>query len=342
MASARDNGDDTERIGLSIRISRSLFVSARFWTRVSIFYEGTMSQERRKLDAQRRAQTPSAMSSSATLGVETRARKRKQERRDATAADAGEAIPGLLNDIVVTHVLRTEHFDDPADLARLPAVSRAMRDTVAETGLAFEELGEYHAMRFGCLSAVQRLQRGGYLSRQEYLCATVARSGNLEKLKGLRADGTPWDRSTCWAAASGAHLEVVQWARANGCPWDEWTCAGAALNGHLEVLQWLRANGCPWDEGTCHNAAGEGHLEVLQWACANGCPCDKQELHIAAQFGHEAVLRALIELGADINKAADDGSTPLYNAALQRRSKWPRDGGADAYGGGRGRQQGEG
>jgi ankyrin repeat protein len=54
---------------------------------------------------------------------------------------------------------------------------------------------------------------------------------------------------------------------------------------------------------------------VLQWACANGCPCDKQELHIAAQFGHEAVLRALIELGADINKAADDGSTPLYNAA---------------------------
>mgnify|MGYP006073455635 FL=1 len=186
MASARDNGDGTERIGLSIKISRLLFVSARFWTRVSFFDEGTMSQERRKLDAQRRAQTPSAMSSSATLGVETRARKRKQERRDATAADAGEAIPGLLNDIFVTHVLRTEHFDDPADLARLPAVSRAMRDAVAETGLAFEELGEYHAMRLGCLSAVLRLQRGGYLSRQEYLCATVARSGNLEKLKEFR------------------------------------------------------------------------------------------------------------------------------------------------------------
>ena len=48
--------------------------------------------------------------------------------------DAGEAIPGLLNDIVVTHVLRSEHFDDPADLARLPAVSRAMRDAVAATG----------------------------------------------------------------------------------------------------------------------------------------------------------------------------------------------------------------
>jgi len=82
------------------------------------------------------------MSSDATLGVETRARKKKRERRDATAANAGEAIPGLLNDIVVTHVLRSENFDDPADLARLPAVSRAMRDAVAATGLQFEELDE--------------------------------------------------------------------------------------------------------------------------------------------------------------------------------------------------------
>ena len=77
-------------------------------------------------------------------GKKARARKKKKERRDANAADtanAGEAIPGLLNDIVVTHVLRSENFDDPADLARLPAVSCAMRDAVAATGLRFGELG---------------------------------------------------------------------------------------------------------------------------------------------------------------------------------------------------------
>ena len=34
-------------------------------------------------------------------------------------------------------------------------------------------------------------------------------------------------------------------------------------------------------------------------------------LFMAAQNGHEAVVRALIEKGADVNKAADDGSTPL-------------------------------
>ena len=108
-------------------------------------------------------------------------------------ADAQDAIPGLLNDIVITHVLRAEYFDDPADLARLPAVSRAMRDAVAATGLTFEEFDENDAGELGCLSAVQRLQRGGRLSRQELLCYAAARSGHLEKLKELRAKGCPWD-----------------------------------------------------------------------------------------------------------------------------------------------------
>ena len=69
----------------------------------------------------------------------------------ARPTDAQEAIPDHL---VVTHVLRSEHFDDPADLARLPAVSRAMRDVVAEMGLRFEELDEKRAVDLGCLSTL--------------------------------------------------------------------------------------------------------------------------------------------------------------------------------------------
>ena len=38
-------------------------------------------------------------------GPETRAQKRKRVRD----AKLGEAIPGLLDDIVITHVLRSEH-----------------------------------------------------------------------------------------------------------------------------------------------------------------------------------------------------------------------------------------
>ena len=234
--------------------------------------------------------TPSAMSPDATLGVETRARKQKRKCRDATAANGGEAFPDLPNHLVVEHILRTEHFDDPADLARLPAVSRAMRDVVAGTGLQFAELDEEHAVNLGCLSAVQRLQRGGRLSRQEVLCVATARSGQLEELKVLRADGCPWDANTCWAAARGGHLEVLQWARASECPWDENTCSGAASEGHLEVLQWVRANGCPWDELTCSGAAKGGHLNILQWARANGCPWDEGTCAAAARGGHTEAL----------------------------------------------------
>jgi len=172
-------------------------------------------------------------------GKKARAREKKSGRCDANAANtanAGEAIPGLLNDIVFAHVLRPEYFDDPADLARLPAVSLAMRDLVAETGLRFEELDEDEAMELGCVSALQRMQRQGRLSRQELLCQAAARSGQLEELKVLRADGWPWDWDTCSAAALGGHLEVPQWVCANGCLWDITTFHKAAEGGHLKVL----------------------------------------------------------------------------------------------------------
>ena len=208
----------------------------------------------------------------------------------ASLADAQDAIPGLLDDIVVTHVLSSEHFDDPADLARLPAVSCVMRDAVAETGLRFEELAEEEALKLGCLSALKRLQRGGNLSRQERLCEAAARSGQLEELKLLRENDTPWDRDTCWAAAKGGHLKVLQWLRTNNCPWDEETCRAAASGGHLEVLQWARANGCPWNEWTCSIAANGGHLEVLQWARANGCPWDRDTIRLARANGHDDVV----------------------------------------------------
>ena len=263
-------------------------------------------------DAHATRDTRSATSSNATIEMKSHARTKKPERRDA---NAGEAIPRLPNHLVVTHVLRSEYFDDPADLTRLPAVSRAMRDAVAATGLRFKEIHGCDAARLGCLSAVQRLQRGGCLSRQEFLCWAAARGGNLKELKGLRENGCPWHEMTCMGAAMGGHLDMLQWARANSGPWNEKTCEGAARGGQLEVLQWLRANGCPWDAATCTEAAGGGYLDVLLWARANGCPCDEKELCVAAEKGHEVMVRALIDLGAVVNKAMDTGATPLYVAA---------------------------
>ncbi len=190
----------------------------------------------------------------------------------SSTLDEWRHVPGVLNDVVIARILKPEYFDDPADLARLPAVSRAMRAAVAETGLRFEELEEYDAAELGCLSVLKRMQRGGRLSRQAVLCQAAARSRQLEELTVLRADGWPWDRWTCAAAARGGHLEVLQWARANGCPWDELTCYFAALGGHLNVLQWARANGCPWNKDTLSYAEHNGDPVMLQWLRDNGAP----------------------------------------------------------------------
>ena len=100
-------------------------------------------------------ETPTKMSSNTACGIDTRARKRK--RHDG---DTQEAIPGLLDDIVVTHALRSENFgDDPAELARLCVVSPAMRDAVAATGHRTEEVDMFDAAKIGCLASVKRLLR---------------------------------------------------------------------------------------------------------------------------------------------------------------------------------------
>ena len=119
-----------------------------------------------------------------------------------------------------------------------------MRDAVVATGLEFEELSEDDAAELGCVSALQRRQRKGRLSRQEYLCYAAASGGNLKELKALRENDCLWDELTCKYTAKGRHLEVLQWAHEKGCPWDEWTFDKAAKDGHLEVLKWLLKNDC--------------------------------------------------------------------------------------------------
>ena len=135
-------------------------------------------------------------------GKKARARTKKSERRVANAANtafAGEAIPGLLNDIVVTHILGSDVLADPVDLARVRAVSRAMHGAVAATGRTIEQLDPDEAARRGCLSTLMHLHRKGRLSpiEKERLCTTAAKSGNLEILRWAREIGCPWDEQTC-------------------------------------------------------------------------------------------------------------------------------------------------
>ena len=143
--------------------------------------------------------------------------KARCKKARATAHNAGEAIPGLPQDVVVTHILRSD--TDPIVIARLRAVSRPMRDAVDQTGLFVEEMPTERAAELGCLDTLHHQLLKGRLSKS----------------------------IVCEFAAHGGHLEVLKWLRANGCQWDADVCAAAAEKGHHAVLRWARANGYPWD-----------------------------------------------------------------------------------------------
>ena len=184
--------------------------------------------------------------------------------------DAPRGFSSLPLDVVSTHVLRFLH--EPADLGRLRAVSRGMRDAVDATRRKIKKLSDQKAADLGYVGLLKDRRSRGVLRDEYLLCAAAARSGQLEELKALRADNFPWNRpSTCATAAR---------------PWDASTCACAALGGHLEVLQWARENDCRWDEKTCACAALGGHLEVLKWARENGCPWTERAREIAAELGY--------------------------------------------------------
>ena len=164
-----------------------------------------------------------------------------------TTAPAGDGFAILPLDVIATHILSPDLLPEPGDLGRLRAVSKSMRDAVDKTGRKIEKLSDLDAADLGHLSLVKDRHSRGVLNDEHLLCKAAAAKGDLEALKGLRANDCPWDAWTCAFAAKGGHLEVLQWARANGFLLDWRTCAAAAKGGHLDVLKWARENGCPWD-----------------------------------------------------------------------------------------------
>jgi hypothetical protein len=237
------------------------------------------------------------MASTATPGAETSAHGIGSNHAVTVAIqpETQSAIPGLSDDVVVAEVLG--RIKDPTDLARLRAVSRAMRDAVAATGHPVTEMGGNHAVVHGYLSTLKHLHRQGRLMLEECLPYYAAWKGQFEVLKWLHANGCPWDVETCSKAAFEGRLEMIQWLRANGSPWDTMTCMHAAQAGHLEVLQWLHANWCPWDEETSLAAARRGHLELLKWAIAKGCPWHPRVRSHAEERGHLELVNWAIANG---------------------------------------------
>ena len=201
---------------------------------------------------------------------------------------ARNALPGLPLDVVF-QIIGSANMPDTADLARLRAVSRAMRDAVAKTRRQVKELDPWTATRLGCLNTLQRMVRQGRLERKEYLCAAAARSGQLEELKSLRAD----DEARA-QAVMGGHFDVLKWLHANDAPCEESACAAAAATGNFEVMKWLRENGCPLSRSACARACEDNQIGMLKWLIANDAPIDGYHLpRTLAEKGHLDILKSL-------------------------------------------------
>jgi hypothetical protein len=260
----------------------------------------------------------------AAADMETRSRRRRREADDAFEHNERQPFPSLPQHVIDEIC---SNLNDPTDLARLRAVSRALCVTVDAMDVELKEYDDFRAASLGFLTMLRHKDARGRLEVKEFLCAAAARSGQLGELKALRANGCPWDEYTCAFAAWGGHLEVLKWLRENECPWDEATCSGAAEGGHLDILKWARENGCPWDERTCVYAAYRGHLEVLQWARAKGCPWDEWTCAYAARAGHLDVLKWACAKGCPwdgttCEGAAREGHLEVLQWATENGALW--------------------
>ena len=106
----------------------------------------------------------------------------------------------------------------------------------------------------------------------------AAEYGHLELVQSLCGEeGASWgfarfamDENVMMHAARSGNLELVKWLRANGCPWDAHACHVAVRRGHVRVLRWARENGCKWTAATRDRAAGKlGYTDDLGNAVDN-------------------------------------------------------------------------
>ncbi|KAJ3115191.1 enhancer of mRNA decapping [Phlyctochytrium bullatum] len=179
------------------------------------------------------------------------------------------------------------------------------------------------------------------LSLEERLLA-VAAKGDVKQLKKIIQSGRvnvetrdPNGWTPLSSAASNGHLDAVTLlvkagAQINTRSSTGWTpLALASLTGHLDVVQYLVVHNANIEAQTDHkwtpiySASYAGHATIVSWLLDQGAKADSGNDHnwyplsSAANAGHLEAVKVLVEKGkADLECRNDDGSTPLFLAAM--------------------------
>jgi len=237
------------------------------------------------------------MSSSATahktLGVRTRAQKRRIGERDVWDLIVNN------DDICFKHILPRLNSNDVKFLYGVNTetrklIKRSSRESDLKKKLKVEEMSSISTLEIAWEN--KSLWPSWWAER--HFCEQVAKTNKLELLKWAREEKKcKWNGGTIDAAAYKGNLEMVKYCVANKCPVYEFACANAAENGQLECLKYLREEAnAPWDWKTAAWAASNGHLHILEYLVERKYDkYDESACAWAAKNGHLDCLKYLRE-----------------------------------------------
>ncbi|CAL6301157.1 unnamed protein product [Bathycoccus prasinos] len=228
-----------------------------------------------------------------TLGVRTRAQKRRIGERDVWDLIVNN------DDICFKHIIPRLNG---TDLKFLYGVNTETRKLVKRSSRKGELKKGFRVREMSSISTLEVAWEHKSLWPswwdEPYFCIRVAKTNKLELLKWAREEKKcKWDRWTIQAAARQGNLEMVKYCMANECPIDENACAYAADGGELEVLKYLREEvKAPWGSRTASYAAHNGHLHILEYLVERKYDEYNEDACIwAAKYGHLDCLKYLHE-----------------------------------------------
>ena len=203
-------------------------------------------------DTKRHKRVMSSSSATAynTLGVRTRAQKRRMGERDVWDVIVNN------DDICFKHILPRLNVTDVKFLYEVNTETRKLIKRSSRAG----DLKEMFKVRE--MSSISTLE----VAWEHYPWGTYDHDREVEM----------WEPYFCWKVAQTNKLELLKWAREEKkCEWSAVTIDTAAEHGNLEMIKYCVANECPFSDMTVLYAHYNDHAECVQYLVENNCPLRK-------------------------------------------------------------------
>ncbi|CAL6422062.1 unnamed protein product [Bathycoccus prasinos] len=259
-----------------------------------IYYSRLKNQSTKRRESTESSSAAAAATAYNTLGVRTRAQKRRIGERDVWDLIVNN------DDICFKHILPRLNR---TDVKFLYDVNTETRKLIKRSSRTWDLKWKFEVKEMSSISTLEvawehKSLWPSYWKDETYFCSRVARTNKLELLKWAREEKKcTWDVGTINKAARQGNLEMVKYCVANECPMHEWACACAASGGHLECLKYLHEEvKAPWDSDTAAWAASRGQLHILEYLVERKYDqFDEYACRWAAMDGHLDCLKYLHE-----------------------------------------------